>query len=233
MQATARRHIYPLLILLLAIFVVYLFDISDHLTLSYLKEKEREIVSWIRLHPFLAIPAFISVYTLSVCLLLPTLTLLTLLVAWVYPMPYAFALSVLSETLGASIFFIILRYVPLPEIFLRKLRYWNATKSEFRSHPASYLLFLRFSHFTPSWVVSVIAALFKTPLRTFVWTTLVGTAPICYVIIQAENTIRHLQVEPSSRLITSSLFNEQTRILLLGMAFLALVPIAIKKILRR
>ncbi len=231
MKSSSLKYIIPLLVVLGLALVIYIFGIRDHFTLEKIKEKENLIFSIISLHPILSALALIALYTVSICLLIPASTVLTIIAAIGYPFPYALLLSVLSETFGTCLFFAVLRYAFCPIGIYKTTVYLGKAEKEFQKNPSSYLLFLRFSHLTPSWLIGALAAVFKTPFWTFVWTTFVGTLPVCYLIIEAARTVKH-STKGVYGFNWHELFDTDTKLLFLGLAILALIPVFIKRLLK-
>lgn len=221
----------PLIIIFLLAIVIYVFEQTTHPILTTFQEKETLIFHWIALHPFLSALAIGCIYIFCICLFIPASSLLSLLVGMTYPIPYALIICVLSETLGACLFFIIVRLAVTPTTLHKKKFNLEATEKNFKKNSASYLLCLRFSHITPSWLINILAAVFKTSFWTFAWTCFLGTIPITYLIIETGKTLKTTN-DLYHSFNWSALLNTDTKLLFLGFALLALAPIFIKKIIK-
>ena len=232
MRYFSFKTIIPLVIIVLCAFFLYLFGPATHLTLAAFKEKESLVFSWIALHPFLSALILSSTYIFSICLFIPAVSVLSLIAGIAYPFPYAFALSVFSETLGACLFFIILRCAFHPIDLCKEGTYLKKAQEGFKKNPASYLLFLRFSHITPSWLITALAIIFKSSFWTFAWTSFLGTIPMSYLIVEAGETLKKAH-KVSYSFNWDTLLNTNTKLLFLGFAILALLPIFIKKFVKR
>lgn len=221
------KHLSPLIALLLLAIIVYIFGFSHHFTLENLEQKEAFIMSWVHLHPILSTLTFFIVFVVSICLFIPASTILTLVAAMTYPAWYAFFLSVFSETIGTFLFFLILRFAfPMPKGTSKDLL--GKTEKSFQKHPASYLLFLRFSHFTPSWLISSLAALFNTKSWTFIWTTFLGCIPLVYLVVETGKTVK-LATKGSSGFNWHNLFTTEIKLLFLAFGLISLLPVLINK----
>lgn len=221
------KHVSPLIGLLLLAIIVYIFGFSHHFSLENLEQKQSLILNWTHLHPVLSSLVFLSLFVVTICLFIPASTILTLIAAMTYPTWYAFLLSIFCETIGSFLFFLILRFALPPPTIERKDFLGKAEKS-FQKHPASYLLFLRFSHFTPSWLISSLAALFNTKSWTFIWTTFLGYIPLAYLIVETGKVIEIVENQPI-KFNWHDLFTTQIKLLFLSFSLLSLIPILIKK----
>lgn len=232
MRHFSFKNLVLLLVLMLLGILLYIFDTSTHFTLQLLKEKESIIFNWMRLHPFLSALTLFCIYIISSCLFIPAATLLSLIAGIAYPFHYAFALSIFSETIGACIFFLILRFAFTPITLWKKNPYYVKKAEEgFKKNPASYLLFLRFSHFTPTWLITILATLFKSSFWTFTWTTFLGTIPLSYLIVEAGEAIQKGH-KASYSFEWTHILDTDTELLFIGFALLALIPIFIKKFVK-
>ncbi|MES2199884.1 MAG: VTT domain-containing protein [Chlamydiota bacterium] len=231
MRFFSIKTIIPIVILLILGILLYIFEPSIHLTLGLIKEKEKLVFDWISLHPFLSAFALISTYIFSICLFIPASSALTLIAGIAYPFPYALAISIFSETVGTCLFFILLRSAFRPIHLSNKILNLKKAEKGFKKNPASYLLFLRFSHITPSWLISIVGAMFKAPFWTFLWTTFLGTIPISYLIVDAGVNLK--KMHPSSYSFHwESFLSTNTKLLFFGFALLALLPILMKKFIK-
>jgi uncharacterized membrane protein YdjX (TVP38/TMEM64 family) len=206
-------------------------NFSSHLSLETLKQKEHFLLLWAKEHFFLSSILLFFLYIASICLLIPACTVLTLFAGMIYPMPYAIALSILSETVGTCVFFIVLRLAVFPKYLHRKIARLKRMRKEFQTNPACYLLFLRFSHFTPSWLITTGAVLFKSPLWTFAWTTLLGIIPVSYLVVDAAHAVK--SAHNLAIWNWETIFTTQTKMGLFTLGVMALIPIAIQKWRRR
>jgi uncharacterized membrane protein YdjX (TVP38/TMEM64 family) len=138
----------------------------------------------------------------------------------------------LSETVGALCFFFIVRYI-FKEYFKKKeakILHGDLSKG-FKEHEIYYLLFLRFSHLLPFWLINVIGALFKTNPMRFIWTTFIGTLPLSFILTQAGRDLKKALISNESFSL-QSIWDRPTELALVGIGLLALLPIVLKKYLR-
>lgn len=227
MRIHSFKHIAPLLLLGILAIIVYLLGFSSHLSLETFKQKEHFLLSWANAHLFLSGGILFLLYVISICLLIPACTVLTLFAGMIYPIPYALALSILGETMGACVLFWVLHSALFPTFLHRNVLKLKSMGREFRKNPGCYLLFLRFSHFTPSWLIIAGSVIFKAPFWTFAWTTLIGIAPVSYLVVDAAHAVKHAKSLGAWN--WHNVFTVQINIVLFSLGVLSLIPIFIRK----
>ena len=228
----ALLRMLPLIVILLLMVVVYFTNLQEYFTLDQIRKEENFLKSLVADHPVLSPLVFIGVYIISVILIIPDSTILSILSGFVFFPPVAFIYSLLAETIGAVIFFWVIHSV-LGEKWLRKQEgTLKKMRREFNSYPASYLLFLRFSHISPFWLTNTLAVYFKVPFRTFLWTVVVGTIPLTYLLVQAGNGLSRY-FESTTAVSLWEVFSVQMKIALFCVGLLALIPIIYHKHIRK
>jgi len=226
------KNLIPLIILAALALIIYVLEFSNHFTFEILKQKEKILFAWVSANPLLSAFTLFFVYIFSICLFIPDATILTFFAGMVYPLPYAVMLSTLAETFGALLFFIIVRFSFFSTNIKRKKKFLHKAGENFHRHPASYLLFLRFSHVIPSWLINSVSAFFKAPIWTFAWTTFLGTVPISYLAAEAGRKVHSLGVK-AHPVRWDDFLDTETKLLLISLSCLALLPILIKRLFTR
>lgn len=226
------RQLLPFAILVILIVIVYLTNIHHSLTLENIRNQEQRLHEYVHQHPFLSPLIFIGFYILSVCLVIPDSTILSLLGGLIFPLPLAIFYTVLSETVGATLFFSIFQNVFGKTIIQKERPFINRLRKGFRHHSESYLLFLRLSHIVPFWLTNFSAAYFRVPFWTFVWTTFVGVIPLSYILSDAGHSLSRLFQMPGPITIGDA-FTTPMKIALLILGLMALLPIFYKKWIKR
>lgn len=213
----------PLLLIVALILTLYFTKIYQKFSLDWLKEEHVYLKNFVDEHPFLSPLIFIVFHIISVVLIIPDSTILTLLAGYLFPLPLAILYVNLAETAGAYLFFLAVKDAlpPAKKTVLKKIG------EKFRLYAASYLLFLRFSHILPFWLINSLAAYFKVNTKTFLWTTFVGILPLTIVLVDAGHGFSKIFAE-NKPLTLSNIFNIEFDIVLALFALLALVPVLYK-----
>ncbi len=225
-----RKWLPFLPILLILSFILYFFLTGRYKVLNFELIKSQHVIweQYVQDHPILSGFCFILIHTISVILIVPASTLLTLIAGFLFPLPLAIAYTCFSETLGAIIFFFIMRTAFFQFLSHRKKAYFIHLRESFYRYEISYLLFLRFSHILPFWVINLLSAVFRVNIYTFIWTTCVGVLPLIIVLAEAGDGLS-VFFRSETDFSFSAIFNMQVKLSLLVLALLALLPILLKK----
>lgn len=224
------KHLIPFIVLLVLILIVYVTNLHRELALNRIEQYQGHLLDYVHAHPFLSPLIFIAIYIVSVCLVIPDSTLLSLVGGLLFPLPLAIVYIVFAETVGGTIFFVILR-----EVFKdvkNERPFFKKMRKKFTEHDVSYLMFLRFSHVFPFWLTNVCAAYFKIGYRTFIWTCLVGVIPLSAILAYAGHSLSVLFAQ-NRYLTIADIFTPGIKFALLALGLVALLPIVYQNIRHR
>ncbi len=219
----------PLILILVAMLCVYLSGVYHDFNFNYIQLKHTEWKQYIAIHPYLAALYYIGIYIVSVCLVIPDSIFLSLLAGFLFPLPLAIFYVVLSETIGATLFFFAIRTA-----FITKKKGPKLIKAEkaVQKNQVYYLLFFRFSHLLPFWVINLAAAFLNIRKWTFIWTTFIGVFPLAIVLTEGGSGLSHY-FEQHTNFTVADIFNMQTKLTLIFCGLLALLPLLIKQLKNR
>ena len=179
-QISARSLIVrflPLCAIALASAALIASGAHQYLTFENLLLSRETLQTQIQSHHALAMTTYMLVYAGAVALSLPGALLLTITGGFLFGGLLGGALTTLAASVGATLIFLAAR--SSLGAFLRDRAGPSLAKFRegFERDAASYLLFLRLVPVFPFWLVNLAPALLSVPLKTFVWTTLVGILP--------------------------------------------------------
>ena len=214
--------------------VYYVF--GGYLSLSTLAGYEDRLRAFGRANPAPLVAAAVGVYVVAIGLSIPGAALLTLVYGWLFPVAFGFwpglltAIAVVSfsSTAGATVAFLLSRYL-FRDLVRRKFPDRAAAfDRKFREDGAFYLLSLRLIVAVPFFVINVVMGL--TPIRawTYWWVSQLGMFPgtlvYCYAGSQFPS-LAELAAEGAGGILDWRL----------GVAFavLGLFPLAVKKLYGR
>jgi len=167
------------------IILFFWFDLDRFLTLETLKRNRLQLVALYRDHPFAVAAAFIGVYIIQTALALPGAAILSLAAGAVFGVALGTAYAVTGATIGATVSFIVARYLfrdTIQGTFGPRLVKINR---ELATAGFNYLLFLRLVPLFPFFLVNLAAGLTRLPLRIFFFGTLLGIIPGGFVYCNA------------------------------------------------
>lgn len=230
MKQIKRWGLFVLLIGLLGLF--FYFHLYRYLSFDSLKMHRLVLMSWTEQHFFKVIFSFMAIYTLAVAVSIPGATFFTLIAGFLFGKLSGTAVVVISATLGAFIVFIAVE-LAFREWFTKKSAKWlHAMEQGFQHNAFSYLIFLRLVPLFPFWLVNIVPALLGVSKRTFVIATFIGIIPGSFIYVMVGNGLSHIfemNETPNLKII----FDLNIFLPLLGLALLALLPIAYKYFKRK
>jgi uncharacterized membrane protein YdjX (TVP38/TMEM64 family) len=223
---------YTLVLVLLSLILIIVLNAQNPFSLANLKQSYHEIIVFKEAQPVFFLLLFFLVYILSICLIIPDSTLLSLFAGTIYKLPFAIIFISVTEAIGALIFFLIIKFglkkfTKNKDVQIVK----NRLQDRFREHEIYYLLFLRFCHIIPFWLINSVAVIFKTNPFNFLWTAFVGTLPLSYILAKAGQQLQ-LSIVEKHPFSLKSVFTLPVELSFLGIGLLALSPILIQKYFR-
>jgi uncharacterized membrane protein YdjX (TVP38/TMEM64 family) len=220
--------IIPFALILLCILAFYLGNVYHIFTFDTIQYEHLKWSNFAHAHPILSALYFMGIYIATVMLVIPASTFLTVLGGFLFPMPLAIAYACISETIGATLFFLASRLATEETLGEKRQGVLAKMQKELYSHQACYLLFLRFSHLLPFWLVNFGAGVFHLRTRTFIWTTLIGVIPLTFFLVEGGESLSKY-FETHTHFTLKEIFTTQLKISLLGLGLIALLPIAYQK----
>lgn len=208
--------------IVLAVAAFFYFDLGGVLSLTSLKENRAGLLAFTEENSAAAVGIFILAYAIVTGLSLPGAVILTLAGGFLFGAVFATVCVNIGATTGATIAFLISRYV-LRDTVERKFGTWLGSFHEgFANNAFSYLLTLRLIPLFPFFVVNLVSGLTRVHIGTYVAATAIGIIPGSFVYAYAG---RQLGTINSLREIASP--SVVGAFVLLGL--LALLPVAYKK----
>lgn len=172
-------------VLLLAGIVAARLALGDRLSLEELSRYERQFRAFRAAHPGLIYGILFAAYVGVTALSLPGATAMTLLTAWLLGFWQAVVLVSFASTAGATLAFLLSRYLLRQVVERRFGERLAAFDAAFRRNGAWFLFTLRLIPAVPFFVINVAMGL--TPIRpwTFWWVSQLGMLPGTMVYVYA------------------------------------------------
>lgn len=204
------------------------FVFRDRLTLENLARQEERLRSFGRENPLLVyVVAFVAYVTVT-GLSLPGSVPMTLLTAWYFGFVRAWILVSFASTTGATLAFLLSRYLLRDSIQGRFGTRLGAFNEAWRREGAFYLFTLRLLPIVPFFVVNLVMGLTPIRARTFWWVSQVGMLPGTAVYVYAGASVPSLQTLAENGV--GGIFTPQ---LIAAFVLLGLFPLVVRKIMQR
>ncbi|MGH8398105.1 MAG: TVP38/TMEM64 family protein [Gammaproteobacteria bacterium] len=212
-------------VIVAAILLFFLLGGAQWLNLKHLLAERRELHVLVQQHYLMALLIAGLAYMLMTALSIPGGTVLSLLIGFLFGLWAGGTLIVISATLGATIIFLIVRY-----LIGAAARTWFTKKPQaekllvgFERNAFNYLLFVRLVPLFPFWLVNLASAFTAIRLRQYMLGTFIGIVPGCFIYANLGQQLGNIQ--SLYGLVSPSLIGA---LVLLGL--FALVPIIVRRL---
>lgn len=222
------RRLWPLL-LLAAGFVLFLgFGGADLLSLETLREHRAQLQDWVAAHEVMAPLGYMAAYAAVVAFSLPGATLMTVVGGFLFGVWPGTLWVVIGATVGATLVFLAARTALGDALRARAGPALKKMERGFRENALSYLLVLRLVPLFPFFLVNLVPAFLGVPLRTYVVATFLGIIPGAFVYAQVGVGLGSI-LDRGGELSPATVLTPQVLAALVGLALLALLPVAYKR----
>lgn len=211
------------LISVILILFLYYVGFAHYFSLENIKAHAVWLQNFVALHYGRSVIIFIAISTLLIACTLPVTAPVAVCAGFLFGLAPAVLYSMIAVLIGTSISFLMVRYAMSHIMRHQYNAQLTAFKQQLHAYGYTYLISLQLLTVVPYFIINTLAALAGIPFRTFMWTTALGSLPIIIIYAFAG---RQLYMIQSWRDILSI----NMLLLLLLLAFLALLPIIVKKI---
>ena len=180
-----RNKIIVILLGSILIALFFYLDLGRHLTLESLKANRQLLLQYYAEHWLLMVTAFMAIYIIQTGLALPGATILSLSAGAIFGPWLGTLYAVTSASIGATIAFLMTRYLLRDAVLAKFGSKLEAINSELEQRGLNYLLFLRLVPLFPFFLINLAAGLTRLPLRSFVLGTFFGIIPGGFVYVNA------------------------------------------------
>jgi len=180
---TKRLCIVTAIVLMLA--AVWYFDLTDYLTLEYIKMKQDAFRVLYAENRVLMVGAFIVLYILVTALSIPGAAIMTLAAGGLFGFWTSLIAVSFASTIGATLACFVSRYILkdwVQETFGSKIK---KIDDGIKKEGAFYLFTLRLVPIFPFFAVNLVMGITSLPLKTYFWVSQLGMLPGTAVFVNA------------------------------------------------
>ncbi len=204
-----------------ALLTFYLLGGAEYLNLPYIKEQQSAFIESFNENRILFTTLFFILYVISAAFSLPIAALLTLLGGAIFGFIYGLVLVSFASTIGATIAFLMSRFILKESIQTRYADKLQSINNGFEKEGNFYLFALRLVPAFPFFLVNLVMGLMPINTRNFYLISQLGMLPGTAVYVYAGTELGKI----------NSLADITSPSLLLAFALLGLFPLIAKKAL--
>lgn len=222
------RRFLPLLLLALLLALFFLFRLDRYLSFEALRAHRAALITLVAERAHLIALVYVLIYAALVAASAPVGVIMTLAGGLLFGPLWGTVLSIAGAGLGAVAIFLAARTAlggrlrPQGGAALRRL------EAGLRRDAFNYLLVLRLLPVAPFWLVNLLPAFLGVPLRTYVLATAIGIVPGAAVYAGLGAGIG-ATIDRGEEPDLGIIFEPRILLPLIGLAVLALLPIAWKR----
>lgn len=211
-----------LTLLLLGIAFIAYNDPTQYLTLENLKLNRDRLEEFYQANRLSMIFGYIAIYIVVGLFLIPGATFLSFAAGFIFGPGLGLAIVNIGSTLGATLAFLISRYLLRDWIEKKFSNKITGVNEELCNTPLNCILFFRLVPIFPFFIVNIGLSLSQIPLRHFFFGTMLGTLPATYVYTNAGSNLASINS-------FSEIMSTQTLSSLTLLGILALIPVIYKQ----
>jgi uncharacterized membrane protein YdjX (TVP38/TMEM64 family) len=215
----ARRGARLAILAVFGLVIAVYFALDRHyFTLDAIKQNREALLAFAQAHYGATLALSFAIYATATALSLPTGTVLSLTLGFLFGRWIATAIVVTAGTLGATVLFLTVRCL-FGAAARRRLGVWGERVNEgFTEDGFYWLLFLRLMPPFPYFLVNLLPALTDIRARTYVAATLIGILPSTLIVTNLGQALGSIDS-------TSDLLQPQALVALSLLGVLALIPV--------
>lgn len=224
-HSTAIKTVLIILSIIGFIALIYYLGIDNYISLEHVQKQSASIKHAVAQDYMASVIYFLTLYVVLITCALPVVGPLTILGGYLFGLLPGFLYSLTAACVGSLISFLCIRYLLSSLVRNRykvKLERFN---QKIKTYGFTYLLTLQLLTVFPYVVINTLAALTDVPLIAFIWTTIVGSAPLIFIYALAGRQLGTLQS-------LGDILSPSMLLLLILLAGLALVPMIFKRFTR-
>jgi len=222
------KRLIPLLVLVLALVLFYVFDLGRFLGFDALAEHKAWLSAWVDAHVVLAPMLYILLYIAVVAFSLPGGLMMTLSGGLLFGATAGALYAVIGATIGASALFLIAK-TSLGDFLMAKAG--GAVKkmqAGFSENALSYMFVLRLVPIFPFFLVNLAPAFLGVSLRVYVIATFFGIMPATFVFALTGSGLGSV-LEQGGDISLAGVMTPEIMVAFAGLALLALIPVVYKR----
>lgn len=207
--------------IIVAFFLIKYFDLSEYLTLEYIKNNQAAFNQYYSNNKFLTLSLYFAVYVFSTALSLPGATALTLAAGALFGLITGTIIVSFASTIGATLAFLSSRYLFRSYVDKKFKKYIDPINQGIAKEGVFYLFTLRLIPIFPFFIINLVMGITKLSPLKFYFVSQIGMLAATVVFVNAGLQLARI----------NSLGEILSLKLIISFALLGLFPLIAKKIL--
>ena len=223
-KSWSARRFTPLVVLVAGLAAFFAFGLDDYVSFYALRDHREVLLQFVASHGVRAALLFMACYAVVIAFSIPGGAVMTIAGGFFFGTIAGTVYVVIAATVGATALFLAARTALGDTLRARAGPAMKKMEAGFRKNA----LVLRLVPLFPFWLVNLVPALLGVPLGTYLIATFVGIIPGTFVYVSVGNGLGAV-FDAGEMPDLSIVFAPDILIPLVGLALLALVPVAYKK----
>ena len=192
-RSKSLQRILAAVVFIVMVAAFFILDLERYFTLAALQQRYSALDLLYRDHPLTFIAAFMAGYIAMAALSIPGAAIMTLAAGALFGFMIGTAVAALSATTGATLAFLLARFLLGDLIRRRYSARFAAIDAGIKRDGAVYLLSLRLIPAVPFFMINILTGLTGLRTLTFFWVSAVGMLPGTMVYIYAGTQLATLR----------------------------------------
>lgn len=231
-RASTLTRFLPLIVVITGLAAGYAAGLHEYLTLSALAAQRDLLQGFVSDNFVLAAALYFFAYIAAVAFSFPAASILTIFGGFLFGWLIGGVLTAIGATIGAAILFKAAQ-TAFGDFLRDRAGPFAAKLSEgFQKDAFSYLLILRLAPVFPFFVMNIVPALFKIPLRTYVGATFFGILPgtFAYTYLgQGVDSVLMAAAQSGQEVSVADLITPEITIAFAALAAVATIPSIVRR----
>ena len=227
-QLAALKLLVPAVVLILGLILFFALGLDKYASFEALAGNRRWLIEAVTDHAVLSALIFFLFYATMIAFSIPGGAVMSVAGGFLFGQWFGLIYNVSAATLGATILFLAAILAVVDVLRDRAGPWLKRMEDGFRENAFSYLLALRLVPAFPFWAVNLAAALLGVRLSTYGLATFFGIIPGGFVFSTFGAGIEGI-LDAGGEISVSAILTPQIITALVGLAILALAPVAYRK----
>ena len=222
------KRLIPVAVLVVGLVLFFAFDLGRFLSFEALRQNRAALLNWVDTYGILAGLIYMLIYAVAVAFSLPGGAVLTITGGFLFGSLWGSICVVIAATAGATALFLIAKTSFGDALRAKAGPALQRMQEGFQEGALSYLLVLRLVPLFPFFLVNLVPAFLGVSLRVYVLGTFIGIIPGTFVFATVGAGLGSV-FDQGGTFSAAGILTPQIITALVGLAVLALIPVAYKK----